>query len=861
MWWSLRPLSPVQAPPGLHPVDHFLGEQRQVRGLSTGPLAEKAVLARRLYLDLTGIVPTPRELDLFVRDTRPDAYERLVDQLLASPRYGERMARHWLDVARYAETHGHDQDRVRPHAWRYRDWVIQAFNNDLGYGDFARAQIAADAFAQFGGRDIPALGFLAAGPWDESSLRDIREDSIDREQGRYLDRDDMVSAVGSAFLGLTVQCARCHDHKFDPISQEEYYSLQAVFAGVDKANRPFDEDPGLDKKRTSLAQSIATLQANDARTLALLEQPDLATKAVQLLKEWKQSPNLWVPISGVQISTDGPTLWSPLGDGSFLASGSRPDKEILTLEFSHPSAWGAIRLEALTHASLPHQGPGRQDNGNLHINEIELWALKEKGPPRRIGLSHPRADWNQEGWTATHTLDENPATAWGIYPRVGKSHQLALSLTESIQTTPMTRYRLVIKQIHGGGHLLGRIRLSVASLPHQALPADADPEWAALASKPDSQKTKADHTELARLVLLKHFRDQVATLPPPQLVYAAASRFEPDGSHKPAPSPRLVRVLKRGDIRKPAEVAFPGALACLPHGNGKWERPHGAGDEESWRRETLARWVTHPDNPLFWRVMANRVWLWHFGNGIVDTPNDLGKMGGKPTHPGLLDHLALKLRDSGGSIKSLHRLIVTSHAYRQVWREDSQARATDSENRFLWRWRRPRLDAEQFRDSLLAASGRLEERGGGPSDQPFTMKPGVHVTPVVNHEAFDWSRGNHRRSVYSLVFRTIPDPFVECLDGADPTASVPKRGESHSPLQALTIWNGDFTLTMAVALAESVSREVPDPSRRVDQVCLRLWGRLPQGQERSLLEETEKRQGLVAVCRLAIGAHAFAFVE
>ncbi len=870
-WWSLRALKPTAVAKGEHPIDFFVREKLKTKGLQIGPEASRISLIRRVSLDLTGLPPTPEEMQAFVQDERPGAYERLVDRLLASPRYGERMARLWLDVARYAESHGHDQDRLRPHAWRFRDWTIEAFNRDMPYADFARAQIAADGYPSFRGEDIPALGFLAAGPWDESSLRDIREDTIDREQGRYLDRDDMVSAAGNAFLGLTVQCARCHDHKFDPISQEEYYSLQAVFSGVDKANRAFDPDKTVTVKRERIKSQITLLEAKNPKTwefLALAENQNLADS----LEAHAKTPKIqWTHLRPLKVQSDGESHLTVLPDNSVLASGKRPEREEITIEAPVHGAIGSVRLEVLAHDSQPHKGPGRQDNGNLHLSEIEVWRLSAQGPPERLPLTNPRADWDQEGWTAAHAIDGNEATAWGIYPKVGVSHQAAFSLVRPLLGEPGTQIRIVLKQLHGRGHLIGRPRLSVSSDSHQPLTAQANQELARILSKDRSARSLEEQKELARSLLLEETRREMATLPEPQLVYAAASQFDPDGSHKPAATPRMVRLLKRGDIRKPGEVAKPGALQCLDQVPDTFANLAQGANEEVGRRTAFANWTTHPNNPLFWRVIVNRVWASHFGTGIVDTPNDFGKMGGMPSHPELLDWLAIDFRDHGGSLKSLHKLIVTSAAYKQSWRDDPQARAIDSANRLLWRWKRPRIDAEQFRDSLLYVSGRLDERRGGPSDQLFAMKPGIHVTPIVEHAKFDWTKGKQRRSVYSLVFRTIPDPFIECLDGADPTASVPKRGESHSPLQALTIWNGDFVLSQVAAmdagLEQAGAKRSPHEKQanrtqaKVQWVCEKLWCRQPTPKESDLLARTVETQGTKAMIRLAIAANAFAFID
>jgi hypothetical protein len=667
VWWSFRPLQLPAVPQAddadarwiRNPIDAFVLAKLHEKRLAPAPPADRRTLIRRLTFDLIGLPPTPDEIAAFVNDSSPRAYEKLVDRLLASPHYGERWARHWMDVAHFAETHGHDQDRIRPNAWRYRDYLIAAFNADIPYGQFVSEQIAADVLEPDKPAAIPALGFLAAGPWDESSLRDIREDSIDRQAGYYLDRDDMVTTVMSTFQSLTIHCARCHDHKFDPIPQKEYYSLQAVFAGVGRADREFDPD---------------------ART--------------------------------------------------------------------------AQRRRAL--------------NAALH-------SVSEYDP------------------------------------------------------------------------------------------------------------------SLGAFVVREVARRELATLP---RVYAVAANFEPDGGHKPSPVPRAVHVLTRGDIRRPGPEVSAGSVSCLPGLPGRLDVPASA--PEGQRRAALARWLASADNPLTWRSIVNRIWHYHFGRGIVDTPNDLGHMGGQPSHPELLEWLAADFRDHGGSLKRLHRLIVTSATYRQSTNisddplgrvprfriADSKihsanrqsaigerARAghpksADDGNRFLAHMNRTRLDAEQVRDAVLQISGRLDSTMGGPSDQQFSMKPGKHVTPDIDYSKFDWDRPQgHRRSVYRLVFRTLPDPFVACLDGADASKSTAVRTSSMTAPQALALLNDEFILVHSQALAKCLESQTASRSEQIAAACERIWGRPPSADDQSELLAYAERHGLANLCRLMFNSSEFLFVD
>jgi hypothetical protein len=632
-WWSLRPLTRPSLPPvaaamagwARTPIDHFILARLQEKGLRPSQEADRRTLIRRLTFDLTGLPPTPEQVADFLNDSAPDAYERLVDRLLASPHYGERWARHWMDLVHFAETHGHDQDRIRPNAWPYRDYLIAAFNRDTPYARFVREQVAADALFPEEPGLVVALGMIAAGPWDESSLRDIRDDSIDRQIGHYMDRDDMVATVMSTFVSATVHCARCHDHKFDPISQADYYSLQAVFAGVDKAERGYDTDPILARLRGSLAAE------------------------------------------------------------------------------------------------------------------------------------------------AQRAAGEDPALgAW--------------------------------------------------------------------------------------------LKAELSALPPQNLVFAAASDFAPDAGHKPPGGPRPVHVLRRGDIHQPGPIAQPGTLSCLAGLEARFSLA--AASEESARRRALACWLTEPTNPMSWRSIVNRVWNNHFGRGIVATPNDFGRMGATPSHPELLDWLAMSLLDSGGSLKQLHRMMVTSAVYRQNSGDDSSFAEIDADDSLLWRQHRRRLDAESVHDAILQVAGQLETTMGGPSVQQFTLGPGVHVTPVVDYTRYDWdSPGAARRSVYRFLFRTLPDPFFDTLDAADPSQLTAVRNESTTPLQALVLLNNPFVLRQCEHFARRLEHLANHLEGQITAAFELAYGRAPTTQEIAMLKDYAEHHGLTNLCRLIVNSNEFLFVN
>ncbi len=458
------------------PIDSFIAEGLDAAGLTPSPRADRLTLLRRASFDLRGVPPTPDEVDEFINDQSPDAWAKCIDRMLASPQYGERWARHWMDLVHFAETHGHDQDRPREHAWPYRDYLIESFNADKPYQQFVAEQVAGDVIDPLNPSAIIATGFLASGPWDESSLRDIQESSIDREIGRYLDRDDIVTTVMSTFASTSVHCARCHDHKFDPIAQTEYYALQAVFAGTDKANRPYDSDPQVTVRRLELRsqqQSLAQRHADDSVSLWT---PQLAAEIATWEDNLAHDSVLWRPLQlDSFVSQEGATL-RLLDDASVLAEGMRPETDVYIVEADVPlERITAIRLDVLTDESLPQQGPGRQDNGNLHLNEFHAFQIDSADAEAlELVLNTPFADFNQEGWGITTAVDRNPGSAWGIYPEVTKPHFAVFPVDAAGEGGQGFALRIELHQSHGAGHLIGRFRLSVTDAPAEQLHNSAD---------------------------------------------------------------------------------------------------------------------------------------------------------------------------------------------------------------------------------------------------------------------------------------------------------------------------------------------------------------------------------------------------
>ncbi len=872
------------------PVDNFILAKLEKNRMKPSPTADRRTLIRRVYFDLIGLPPTPEEVDAFLSDKSPNAYEKIVNRLLASPRYGERWARHWLDVVHYADSHGHDQDRPRPNAWPYRDWVIRALNDDKPYSRFVQEQLAGDAIFPDDPEAITSLGFLAAGPWDESSQMHINDDTIDKKIAQNLDRDDVVTVVGQTFLSSTINCARCHAHKFDPISQKEYYALQACFAGVDRVDRPYDADARVHALRQRWQKEKTAIEIwQKDRSRGRLDPP--STAEIVGLAEWEKvlaaSFAPWTVLDPVSAtSAQGATL-TKQPDGSILSGGAKPEKDTYTI-VANTNLRGitAIRLEVLTDDSLAYKGPGRQDNGNLHLSEFRVGASPRANPDdgKALKLQNPTADFNQQDWGIERAIDRKMQTAWGIYPEVGKSHFATFQLAEPLDGEGGTILTFTLEQQHGGGHLIGRPRLSITTTPyplyHRALP----PDLAKIITTPAGQRSEAQRAELLAVYRLEQIEKQLAALPTPSKVYAATSDFTPIKNFKPAKTPRPIFLLKRGEVSQPLDPVAPAALALATGLAPVLEMSDP--NDEAVRRAALARWITDPRNPLTWRSIVNRVWHYHFGRGLVDTPNDFGKMGGTPSHPELLDWLAADFRDNGRSLKHLHKLIVTSATYQQSSAQNEKFAKRDADNTLLWRMNRARLDAEQIRDAVLQIAGKLDLTMGGPSVMQFRYEdPNPDLTPKIDYTRFDLdSPAAHRRSIYRYIYRTLPDPFMDTLDCPDPSQLAPKRNASLGALQAMAMMNDPFIVRMSEHIAERIlarKSETRNPNSEANSktearnaetqssyhpslfthLYLLTLGRPPTKDEVAALAAYAAKHGLANTCRVLLNSNGFIFVN
>ncbi len=824
-YWAFQPLHQV-APPKLAnddwsrtPIDQFVLAKLREKKLTANPPAARRKLIRRAYFDLLGLPPTPAEVDRFVADQDPQAYEKLVDRLLASPHYGERWARHWMDVARFAESEGGEHDYNRGNAYHYRDFLIQAFNQDMPYDQFVRWQVAGDEFAPDNPLAMTATGFLVAGTFPTQ----LTEREF--EQARYDQLDDMAGTTGMAFLGLTVSCARCHDHKFDPIPARDYYRMVSSFSRTIRSEVNVAQDPAA--LRMAQAKVDAEV-AEHKKALATFEQqvvPKRFAQYVASLATQETSKTSWAILDLSESTTQQGTKLTPLPDGSLLASGAIPAKDAYTLVAETPQAQvTGIRLEALTHASLPKRGPGLARNGNFCLSNIHVTAepLSGGGSPVPVKLVAPRAthQQNDNSLSALASLDSDPGnTGWAIdFGGIGKDQAAVFAFAEPVHFAGGVRLNVVLQFNHfNGQHAIGRPRLAVTS-------EDAKTVEIRNAQQADQPALVAE--TLARLAQQKRVprtaRQRAvnwfqSTLPEWQKLAAAVTAAE-----KARPSVAQMRVqvgsegvaklkhhangrgyphfypksffLKRGDPNQKQGDATPGFLQVLMRG-GKdetyWHQTPPSGSRTSYRRRAMADWLTDVEygaGPLTARVMVNRLWSHHFGRGIVETPNDFGHQAPPPTHPELLEWLARQLVDHGWRLKSLHKLMMTSAVYMQNAAYDDERAGTDPENQFYWRRSVQRLEAEAIRDAMLSVSGQLDPMLYGPGQSSAAMK---------------------RRSVYFFLKRSRMPAALQLFDLPEPLVSQGRRPATIVAPQALRLMNSPLVQANAKALAERLVGRAP----------------------------------------------------
>lgn len=862
--WAYQPLrrfSPpaVGSPLVRSPIDAFVQARLAAEGIAPSPEADRPTLIKRLYYDLLGLPPSPEAVDRFVEDPSPTAYEQLVDELLQSPHFGERWGRHWLDIARYADSDGYEKDRPRDHAWTYRDWVIRAFNEDLPFDRFTIEQLAGDLLPN------PTLDQLQATAFNRQTLTNT-EGGVDQEEFRCEATFDRVETLGAAWLGLTLGCARCHSHKYDPISQREYYQLFAFFNNGDEATVSMPTSPeAMARYETEYAQWKTRLTELEG---ALAEQrgrltPEFeswaaaATEQVQAAQAARHAP-----LEVLSLETDSGTLLTPQADGSYVASGTRPPKDVYTVTLQLPPAAEeppppitGLRLDVLTDETLPRRGPGRADNGNFVLSEITVDVATGEGreaaggSSRRVRFARARADFSQKGYEVALAIDgAESAVGWAISPQMGQAHWAEFTLAEPLRAGEhplLLRVRLSQQYERPGQtpHLMGRFRLSAirgGATGGESLPEDIELLLALPADRRDAKQRDALFEFFAR-------RDaEYARVREAVDAHRKAEPFRPvipvAVIQERSRDRRITHVFRRGSFLEPLGSVAPGALEILP----PLPRP---ADREL-NRLDLAEWLVSPENPLTPRVVVNQMWLHLFGQGLVKTAGDFGVRGEPPSHPELLDWLATEFLRLNWSRKALLRTILLSHTYRQSSGPRPELTEIDPENRLLARQNRLRVEGEIVRDLFLAASGLLDPRIGGPSVFP-PLPPGIAELSYANNFRWGESEWNkrpdhphgippqkdlYRRGMYTFFKRTAAHPNLTNFDCPDANTTCIARRTSNTPLQALQTLNNEAFVDASRALAARVLTEVDgDDDARLTRLFRLCLARTPTATELSPL--------------------------
>lgn len=833
--WAYRPPRRPDPPPVADPdwvrgdLDRFVLARLESEGLAPAPEAARRTLVRRLSLDLTGLPPTPGEVEAFLADTSPDAYERLVDRLLASERYGEHMARFWLDAARYADTNGYHRDLERS-MWRWRDWVIDAFNRNQPFDEFTVDQLAGDLLADPSPEQLLATGFH-------------RNHMINNEGGaipeeyrvQYVfDRTDTTATV---WMGLTAGCAKCHDHKFDPISQREYYQLAAFFNTVDEAGLDGNQgnaepkiqapDPGQRALLREIREELAPLDA-------LLD--DANGEAVTTQAAWQQEwdrrlGERWRPLVPVSLESTAGARMTVLDDGSIEVSGENPVTDVYVIEAETDlDHVGALRLEALRDRSDPSLGIGRAEDGSFVLTEVEVEVTPlDGGPSGALNLAAGYADYATPSMGLELAVDSDPETGWGAGYMTRPTARTAVFRAARARTPEVAeaapgpafgvRLRIVLRQESTYQYkTMRRFRLSVSDAPEVAFqvlePKQLPPPYGGLVTAyrdveylvglPEDQRTGEQATTIRHRFRRGYWSPWLVH----ETRYAALSeRLREIEAAVPTTmvmremdDPRPTFVLRRGEYDQQldeVDAAVPAVLPPIPEDLPK-------------NRLGLARWLVSGDHPLTARVTANRIWRKFFARGLVATAGDFGAQGAWPSHPELLDWLATELVRQEWDLKALQKMVVLSSTYRQSSRVSAELIELDPENRLLARASRFRLDAEVIRDGALAVSGLLVERLGGPSVKPY-QPPGLwrEIGYESSASVFEQDHGEalYRRSLYTFWKRTVPPPNMLVFDAPNRETCVVERSRSNTPLQALVLMNDPQFVEAARVLAEDLLAE------------------------------------------------------
>lgn len=796
--WAFLPLTTPPLPTlkkqgwAKNPIDQWIGQRLEQAQIPPSPEADRSTLIRRASLDITGLLPSPEETAAFVRDPAPDAYERLVDRLLASPHYGERWGRHWLDQARYADTNGYTMDGDRA-MWPFRDWVIRSLNEDKPFDQFTVEQLAGDLLPN------PSKAQLIATAFHRNTLIN-EEGGTKPEQFRVEAVIDRVNTTGAVWLGLTLGCAQCHTHKFDPIPQREYYQMFAFFNQCADSN---NKGPTLEVARGEVFGTHPSAETLRAQALAQSQKEQLAWESAQRARlnpspATAQAPAAWSTARYLEYDTANNAGFRLLPDNSLLADGRASFNDRYRILVAPPATpVRAVRLRVLTHESLPKNGPGLAGNGNFVLTQF---TASRKNQP--IPFASAAADHEQPGYPAAASIDQASKTGWAINTaknseaRMNADHEIVFVL----QTPLEPGSDPVEFQLHhdlNENYLVGRfaIELSESAPMPKAQPVTKKEEpWETVLRVPTAQRTAAQ-----KKLVQDAFETQSGSATK-KIANVAELMVSRD-----IPKPRPTYLLKRGDFLQPDEKAGPLDPGILSAAQAAMGTP----PESLKTRLDLARWLVDPKNPLTPRVTVNRVWMRYFGRGIVETEEDFGSQGSSPTHPELLDWLAADFLRANWSLKHLHKTILLSATYRQDSRQRKDLADKDPRNLLLGRQERLRLEAEVLRDAALSASGLLETTLGGPSVRP-TQPAGVYS---FTQNARQWvaAKGpeRYRRGMYTFFIRSAPHPLFTTFDTPDFQQVCTRRTRSNTPLQALTLANDEAFFEAAQGLAGRILKESP----------------------------------------------------
>ena len=781
--WSFQPPHRTSVPRtnSSSALDSFIHQRLESAGLEMSPTADRRRLVRRLYLVMHGLPPTPDEVKAFVEDSSEGAWERAVERVLESPRYGERLATHWLDLVRFGETNGFETNRERPNAYPYRDWVISAFNDDKPYDQFVREQIAGDLLGEPLG-----TGFLVAGPNDIVKGQDALLGLMQRQD----ELADVVNATGTAFLGLTTGCARCHNHKFDPITQVDYYAMQAVFAGVAHAERELPLSVSARRKLDANAAEMERLRKKLAK--------HLKARGVREPVNAVENIDSFEPIAAkfIRFTIENTSSGEPCIDELQIFAGE-------------------------TNVALATAGATASSSGDfVHpLHKLEHVNDGQFGNSRSWIASSRSGGWVQIELANITTIDR---VVWGrdhlgqFADRLATEYRIESSLDAvnwKTLTSSLDRRSISQREV---------------TLNDFDLEGVSDKEASAVRTAVEELRTlEAEQTRLRNSA------------------HVYVGRFS---------QPAETRRLYRGDPTAPREAVRPGAIAALADSQIS-ALPIDAPEQQ--RRLALANWIASRDNSLTARVMVNRLWQFHFGTGIVDTPSDFGANGTAPSHPELLDWLACEFVDSGWSIKHMHRLILTSNTWQQDSRPRADGLAADASARLLWRFPTRRLEAEAIRDCILATTGKLDLTVGGPGFSAFEveLENVRHYFPKREYGPADW-----RRMVYMTKVRMEKDSVFGVFDCPDGSQVTPRRGRSTTPLQALNLLNSRFVMQQAELLTERVQLEHVVLTDQIALAYQLSFGREVQPEESREASQFIERFGWVQFARALFNANEFVFI-